>query len=386
MLRAVLIITLSSSGLSFPRPIVVTAESVRSTESGVASQATPGYDAGVKEHLPVRSQRQVTKGEDSQSKPGAIVEGEYACSMHPSVRSNAKGKCPKCGMELIPVLPEVADDFDLKMEVSPAAPKPNEKMKLKFRILNPKTGVLVKDFGLLHEKKLHLFIISQDLTQFQHIHPAYNNDGSFAIETSLPLRGHYKIYTDFYPLAGTPQVLQRSITTVDFKTDLSAGIPSIKPDAILTKICEGEKITKENAERLGVEFSSLKAKTLNNLKVELKLEPPEIVTGYPTHLVYHLTDAKTGEPIKDLSPYLGSFGHALILSKDQIEYIHSHSEELPPDPLDPDIIDESLFLAGPRVTFEALFPHPGIFRIWAQFLRGDTLTTVTFTVEAKRMK
>lgn len=385
MFRAILIMTLSSSLLSFPHIAVATAESVGSPESRVTSQSTSGNDAAAKEFFLVQGQKKVTRGVDSKSEP-AIVEGEYTCSMHPSVRSNAKGKCPKCGMELIPVLPEIVDDFDLKMEVSPAAPKPNEKMKLKFRILNPKTGVLVKDFGLLHEKKLHLFIISQDLTQFQHIHPAYNNDGSFAIETSLPQRGHYKIYTDFYPLAGTPQVLQQNITTVDFKTDLFAGIPSIKPDVILTKICEGEKITKENAERLGVEFSSLKAKTLNNLKVELKLEPPEIVTGYPTHLVYHLTDAKTGEPIKDLSPYLGSFGHALILSKDQIEYIHSHSEELPPDPLDPDIIDESLFLAGPKVTFEALFPHPGIFRIWAQFLRGDTLTTVTFTVAAKRMK
>ena len=306
--------------------------------------------------------------------------------MHPEIRSKTKGKCPKCGMVLVAVTPEVVDEFMLKMEANPPAPKPSEKVKFHFAIFNPKTGEQVKDFAPLHEKLFHLFIISQDLNQFQHIHPAFNSDGSFSIETVLPQAGRYKIYCDFYPLDGSPQVLQQNIATSGFTQDLFAAKPKIVLDQVLTKAVEGEKIKNENAANLGVNFASLKAKPLNALKVELNIEPKEIIAGRPATLKYHLTDAKTGEPIKDLSPYLGAFGHTLILSEDQTDYVHSHPSEMPPDIFDMDILDESKLFGGPEVTFEAMFPRPGNYKIWTQFLRGDTLTTVTFTVRAERLR
>lgn len=33
----------------------------------------------------------------------------YTCPMHPEVRSNEPGRCPKCGMKLVPVQPDAAD-------------------------------------------------------------------------------------------------------------------------------------------------------------------------------------------------------------------------------------------------------------------------------------
>lgn len=30
-----------------------------------------------------------------------IMEGEYTCPMHPEVKSNKPGACPKCGMDLV---------------------------------------------------------------------------------------------------------------------------------------------------------------------------------------------------------------------------------------------------------------------------------------------
>lgn len=313
-------------------------------------------------------------------------DAEYTCTMHPEIRSKTKGKCPKCAMVLVSVTPEVADEFILKMEADPPAPRPNEKVKFRFAIFNPKTALQVKEFALLHEKLFHLFIVSQDLNQFQHIHPLFQSDGSFSIETVLPQSGRYKIYADFYPLDGSPQVLQQNIATYGYKEDLFAGRPNLALDAELTKTIEGEKIKKENAENIGVNVATLKAKPLTPLKVELHIEPKEIIAGRPTTLKYHLSDARTGEPIKDLSPYLGAYGHTLILSDDQTDYVHSHPSELPPDIFDMDATDESQFFGGPEVTFEAMFPRPGNYKIWTQFLRGDILTTVTFTVRAERLR
>lgn len=332
------------------------------------------------------NQTEANKNSASTKQAATSSDEEYTCSMHPEVRTKAKGKCPKCAMALVSVNPAIADEFVLKMEASPAAPKPNEKVRLKFSIFNPKTSALVKDFALLHEKLFHLFVVSQDLTQFQHIHPLFNPDGSFSIETVLPQAGRYKIYCDFYPVEGSPQVLQQNIVTFSYQEDLFKAKPTIVPEAVFNKTVGGEKVTKANADNLGVAFSSLKAKPLNDLKVELKISALPIIAGKPTELKYHLTDAKTGEDIKDLSPYLGAWGHTLILSEDQTDYVHSHPSELPPGLFDLEELDESKFFGGPEVTFEAMFPEPGNYKIWTQFLRGDTITTVTFTVRAERLR
>lgn len=36
------------------------------------------------------------------SPPSTAVEAVYVCSMHPEVQQPLPGKCPKCGMDLVP--------------------------------------------------------------------------------------------------------------------------------------------------------------------------------------------------------------------------------------------------------------------------------------------
>jgi len=230
---------------------------------------------------------------------------EYTCSMHPDIRTSAPGKCPKCGMTLVPVNPAVLDEFNLRFECSPRAPKPGEKIRLRFAFFNPKTGGQVKEFYITHDKLFHLFVVSEDLSEFQHIHPTFEPDGSFTMETVLPVAGNYKIYADVYPHDGAPQVLQQNLATVGYANDLVSALPHLKPDTSFIRIADG-------------------------MKIELKLDPLEIIAGQPLALKYHLTDAKTGEPIRDLVPYLGAWGHTLILSEDQADYVHSHPEETVP--------------------------------------------------------
>jgi heavy metal-binding protein len=288
------------------------------------------------------------------SSTAAETSDGYTCSMHPEIRTPAPGKCPKCEMVLIPVIPSIIEDFDLRIESSPLVPRPKEKVKLRFRIFNPKTNEQVKQFQVMHEKLFHLFIVSQDLAEFQHIHPDLQPDGSFTIETTLERAGRYKVYSDIYPADGVPQVLQASLKTAGASSDLFLAEPKLESDRSLSKTADG-------------------------MKIELKLEPVEVIAGRPTTLKYHITDAVTGTPVKDITPYLGAWGHTLILSADQSDYVHSHPEE------QVDSADRAKLRGGPNVTFQALFPRPGLYRIWTQFLRGDTLTTVSFTVRAARL-
>ena len=333
-----------------------------------AAGQVPG--AGATRTSSTAQSRQVVKQADS-----------YMCSMHPDIRSPKPGKCPKCGMALVPVSPEITDYYDLKLESLPAAPKANEKLRLRFTVINPKTGEQVKEFQVQHDKLFHLFIISQDLAEFQHIHPALEADGRFTVETVLPRAGNYKVYSDFYPAEGAPQVLQQNLATAGYTPDLVKSEAKLVPDAALVKTVQGVKITEETAARIGVALRELQKTPANEMKIELKLEPAQIIAGQPVALKYHLTDAKTGAPIRDVAPYLGAWGHTLILSEDQSDYVHSHPEETVPE-----TGDRNKLRGGPDVTFNAFMPKPGNYRIWTQFLRGDMMTTVTFTVRAERLR
>jgi len=121
-------------------------------------------------------------------------------------------------------------------------------------------------------------------------------------------------------------------------------------------------------------------KTLDGIKIELKLDPAEPIAGKPMTLKYHLTDEKTGAPLRTLKPYLGAWGHTLVLSEDQTEYVHSHPAETIPED-----VDRTKLKGGPDVTFEGLLPRPDVYKIWTQFLHGDTLTTVSFTIKAVQL-
>ena len=275
--------------------------------------------------------------------------------MHPDVMSDKPGKCPKCAMTLVRTRrPEMAE-YEVQLATTPAVVKPGEKFRLTFFISHPKTEAPVKEFNIVHDMPFHLFVVSQDLTYFAHIHPQQQADGSFTIETMVPKAGSYIIYCDVFPVGGMPQVAHLSLITAGFDGDLFSSQAQLEPDKILTK-------------------------TLAGVRFELTLNPAEPVGGKPATLKYHLTDEKTGEPVKDLQPYLGAWGHTLILSEDASDYIHSHPTETIPDGA-----DRTKIFGGPDVSFDAFFPRPGRYRVWSQFQRQGKLITVAFTINVRRL-
>ena len=273
----------------------------------------------------------------------------YFCPMHPDVTDKAPGTCSRCGMKLVPGDPWNEREYLLDVKLVPAAPAPAAPARFRLTVLHPDSKMPVRDFAVVHDKRFHLFVVSQDLEDFAHIHPEQDDDGSWVIDHTLARPGYYRVYADFLPVGGTPQVLARTLATSAHDGDLSTAVPKLTPDSALVKSAEGTTV------RLTV------------------LPSTPIVAGRTVKLQYHLTDR--GAPVTDLEPYLAAWGHTLVLSEDALEYVHAHPLEYLP-------LDAADVKGGPDVTFDATFPKPGRYRLWTQFKRRGTVSTTSFTVEA----
>jgi hypothetical protein len=293
-------------------------------------------------------------------------ETAWVCPMHADYTMDVAGKCPRCGMDLVHAAPFDVRDYRLEMQTVPALVRPGQKVTLHFRISHPGSGDSIKKFEVVHEKQYHLFVISQDMEFFEHIHPEEKPDGSWVIETTLPKAGYYKVLSDFMPSGGAPQFIARPLVTAGYAGDLESDSAHLVPDKVLTK-------------------------TVGDITAKLDYDPHKCIVGLYCHLNFKLSDAMTGQPITDLQTYLGAFGHTLIMSEDMVDYVHSHPLDIlaqpdddggPPQILIPPGADLEALRGGPEVTFEGLMPKPGKYRAWTQFRRHDKIHTFSFTFEA----
>ena len=71
--------------------------------------------------------------------------------------------------------------------VNPSSIKAGEPAELFFEVKNS-SGEIIKDFDIVHEKLIHLIVVSEDLKEFYHIHPEQQTDGSFKVDFTFPER------------------------------------------------------------------------------------------------------------------------------------------------------------------------------------------------------
>ena len=296
----------------------------------------------------------------------ANEETAFLCPMHPDYTLDVAGKCPRCGMALVQAAAYDVRDYRLDFRTIPPVVVAGRKATLRFKVSHPSFDATIEKFELVHDKQYHLFVISQDMEYFQHIHPEQLADGTWSIDVTLPKPGYYKVLSDFLPSGGSTQFIARPLVTAGYAGDLAADSAHLVPDSVLKK-------------------------TVNDMTAEVSFDPPQFTAGLYGHLTFHLTDSGTGRPITDLQPYLGAFGHTLIMSEDMADYVHSHpidisasDESGPKQFMLPVGVDPEKLRGGPEVTFEGLMPKPGRYRAWTQFRRNNNLYTfpVTFIVTA----
>lgn len=204
----------------------------------------------------------------------------------------------------------------------------------RFAIVGP-TGRPLTAYEPVHTKDLHLIVVRRDLSGFQHVHPTRDAAGTWSVPLDLSRAGTYRAYADFQP-AGRA-------------SSLTLGVDLQVPGRFDVVALPAPKVTA----------------TVDGFDVTLRGTP---VAGTASDLTF--TVERDGEPVKDLDPYLGAFGHLVSLRTGDLAYLHTH----------PLADAQPGKLGGPEVTFMTEFATAGTYRLFLDFSVGGTVRTAEFTL------
>lgn len=247
--------------------------------------------------------------------------------------------------------------FRAEFAANPATIKAGEPATLSFTVKDAQ-GVIARDLQIVHEKPMHLLIVSSDLAEFYHIHPTLQPDGTYKVAHTFPNGGDYNLYADFTP-ANSSQTVEQIAVKVSGNERATQPLTA---DTALTKSVDGISVT------------LVPDKTLKS--------------GDEMMLNFKVADAKTGKPATDLQKYLGEYAHFVIISADLKDFLHAHpmamaehgaegghqhAEGTKPHA-------DTMAMSPSEVAAHTTFPQAGLYKVWAQFQRADKVITVPFVL------
>ncbi|MEW6734401.1 MAG: cupredoxin domain-containing protein [Acidobacteriota bacterium] len=262
---------------------------------------------------------------------------------------------PAANKKIIKANNSEPDKYDIELTAEPGEIKSDQPVKLTFSIKDP-AGKQHPTLDIVHEKKIHLLIVSSDLAYYTHVHPEENSDGTYTVETKFPTAGQYKLYTDY-----TPNGANQQIGRLDL--DVTGTARQHKPLIVDTQ----------------------ETKSFDDVRVTFKPDKP-LKVGELNKLNFTFADAKTGKPLYDLEPYLGAMAHFVIISEDTKEFLHAHPLEKSDaahshnDNTKPHTHTAPPRQGGPEVSAHTTFPKPGLYKMWTQFQRNGKVITADFVV------
>jgi hypothetical protein len=250
------------------------------------------------------------------------------------------------------------------LATQPADPHPDEPLTLTYTLKDAGgTPMTANRLSIVHERLMHLIVVSQDLKSFAHIHPEDQGNGTFVVSDTLPSAGKYLLFNEFVTSAGVTQI-ERDVLATDGAS--SADDPAqLAPDLGTMQESEG-------------------------LEAVLTTNSPRIRRRIPTHFMLNVM--KDGQPVADLEPFLGAPCHIVIISADTKQFAHSHGD-IPGGAMAGDMgnMDMSKMAMptppahfGPRLDFTHTFMQPGAYRIWVQFGYQGKVATVGYNVMVEK--
>jgi Cu+-exporting ATPase len=244
---------------------------------------------------------------------------------------------------------------------APAAIQAGTPAHLVYRLEDAAAGGPFAGVVASHDRLMHLVVVSRDLRQFQHVHPAPAGPGEYAVDVTFPTGGPYLLYDEFATAAGQDVVLRDSLT-------VAGPAPGAAPLAADTgpRVADGYRVELQGA--------------------------GDVLWGRPASLAFVVEDAATGRPVTDLRPYLGAAAHVAIVGSGGDFFLHTHGSVPGTPPMTMGMAGRSpaertaghpdgARSVGPRIEAPVTFPGPGLYAMWAQFEAPDgAVVTVDYVI------
>ncbi len=195
--------------------------------------------------------------------------------------------------------------------------------------LEDASGARVRQLEIVHERPMHLMIVSEDLAEFDHVHPELTERGTWSVAYTFRHRGRYRLYLDL------AQRIERFV--VD-----AAAAGETRPPVTLRQ-------TPWSGERDGLLLTVTPRGALETGRdVEMQV-------------------ALSGAAAADIEPYLGAWGHVVLIDERHRSFVHAHPS------------------GGPGLMeITANFSEPGLYKLWAQFQSGGKVVVIPFTLRVAR--
>ncbi|MEO5652900.1 MAG: hypothetical protein ABIN79_02805 [Marmoricola sp.] len=197
-------------------------------------------------------------------------------------------------------------------------------------------GKPVTAYDVQHDKLLHLIVVRRDFSGFQHVHPVLENDGTWSAPVDLTA-GAWRVFADFKPTSGEALTLGADLSV--------SGTPEPATEQPVTRTATVEGYTV----------------TLTG----------DLVVGEDS--MVELDVAKDGQPVTDLQPYLGAYGHLVALREGDLAYLHVHPDGEPGD---------ATTSPGPVIRFGAEVPSSGRYHLYLDFRHDGVVRTAQFALDA----
>lgn len=197
---------------------------------------------------------------------------------------------------------------------------------LRFVVTGP-DGEPVTAYDEEHEKDLHLIVVRRDFSGYQHVHPTMTPDGTWTTDVGLT-PGSWRVYADFRPTGGPALTLGTDLDVPGRYAPVDH--PGHRP-----------------------------GDTVDDYTVDLE---GDLDDGAVTVRV-----SRDGEPVTDLEPYLGAYGHLVALREGDLAYLHVHPEGGD---------------AGPEVPFAVEVPSAGGYRLFFDFKHDGVVRTAELAVRS----
>lgn len=225
------------------------------------------------------------------------------------------------------------------------------------------TGAPIARYDVDMTKLLHLVIVSDDFTWFDHVHPALGADGRFRILERFPGPARYHLYADAEPSGIGQQVFRFDLPVAGGNRAAARVLP---PPAASARA--GPYLVR-----------------LSTTAVRARRDTPVLV---------HVREGAA--PARDLHPYLGALAHAVFLSAADLSYLHVHP--MPAGGMNDMSFDDmpGMSMAGmemkplsetatssPDMVLHVRLPRPGRYALWLQFRGGNALRVARFTIIAR---